>query len=238
MSEVHLPSRVRVPFKLIQRRLALIRAALGGDVSQASETTYLKGLIHEGFPQSLVDVGAYDGVINSTSFAFVQSNFRAILIEPLPQPFKWLSKTYADHPNVTCINKACSNTTGRQSLRLGAAGGTGMTATLCTDGDEWFPERRNRQLIDVAVDTLTNILTENDWPRDFGLLLIDSEGMDFEVLLGLDFTRFRPRIVVTEEYHWNAKKHESKYQLLRENNYTLRTPLGSNTVWTSNEQLL
>lgn len=234
MSEAHVPSQLRAPIKLIRRRLALVRSALGQDISQAGETTYLKGLIHEGFPHSLVDVGAYDGVLNSTSFAFVQSGWRAIMIEPLPKPFKWLSKTYANHPNVTCINKACSNTTGRQSLRLGEAGDTGMTATLCTDGDEWLPERRSRRAIDVAVDTLTNILAENAWPRDFGLLLIDSEGMDHEVLLGLDFTRFCPWIIVTEEYPWNASKHESKYQLLRGNQYTLRASLGCNTIWTSN----
>ncbi len=112
-----------------------------------------------------------------------------------------------------------------------------MTATLCTDGDEWFPERRNRRAIEVAVDTLTNILAENAWPRDFGVLLIDSEGMDYEVLLGLDFARFRPRIIVTEEYPWNPSKHENKYQLLRGNQYALRASLGCNTIWESNEPL-
>jgi len=30
-------------------------------------------------------------------------------------------------------------------------------------------------------------------PRDFGILSIDAEGMDYEVLLGIDLNIWRPR---------------------------------------------
>ncbi|HVM95653.1 MAG TPA: FkbM family methyltransferase [Candidatus Acidoferrales bacterium] len=237
MTMTPLPARIASPLhalvKRLRRRAALIRFALGGDISQAGEVTCLQSLVDSAFPRSLVDVGAYDGVLNSTSFAFARSGWRALMIEPLPKPFQWLAQTHASFPNVVCINRACSNTTGRQPLRLGAAGDTGMTATLCTDGDEWFPERQRLGTIEVAVDTLTNILAEQDWPQDFGFLLIDCEGMDYEVLLGLDFARYRPRVIVSEEYVWNKSKHDSKYRLLERQGYTLHAALGSNTIWRS-----
>jgi hypothetical protein len=67
------------------------------------------------------------------------------------------------------------------------------------------------------------------------MLLIDAEGMDYEVLQGLDFNRFRPRIVVTEEYISNPEKHHNKYRLLPDRDYTFYKMVGCNTFWIANE---
>lgn len=104
-------------------------------------------------------------------------------------------------------------------------------STLCMDDNEWFQRHRSNKSIDVEVDTLTNVLAENDFPKDFSLLLVDAEGMDYEVLLGLDFDRFQPRIIVTEEYVSNPEKHSQKYQLLRDHHYILYREMGANTIW-------
>jgi FkbM family methyltransferase len=50
----------------------------------------------------------------------------------------------------------------------------------------------------VQTRTLTNILDEAQCPLHFDLLSIDVEGHDFEVLRSLDFSRYRPRVVVIE----------------------------------------
>jgi hypothetical protein len=55
--------------------------------------------------------------------------------------------------------------------------------------------------------------------------------MDYEALLGLEFSRFRPTIIVTEEYEWEPDKHAAKYGLLIRNRYTLVQKVGCNTVW-------
>ena len=47
-------------------------------------------------------------------------------------------------------------------------------------------------------------------PTRPGMLLIDAEGMDFEVLNGLDFDRYRPTIIVTEEYEFERAQTRSK----------------------------
>jgi hypothetical protein len=59
--------------------------------------------------------------------------------------------------------------------------------------------------------------------------------MDYEVLLGLDFSLFNPLIIVTEEYLWNQEKHEKKYTLLQDAGYSLHTRVGCNTIWVSPE---
>jgi hypothetical protein len=60
---------------------------------------------------------------------------------------------------------------------------------------------------------------------------VDTEGFDFEVLDGLDFSQFRPRIIVTEEYELNIDKHAAKYSILIKNRYSLVQKIGFNTIW-------
>ncbi len=221
----------RAKIKLLKRSWALLRHAKGQDISQRGEWTYLKELILADYPPYLVDVGAYDGVLSSNSFAFIQLGWKAVLIEPLPGPFRLLSKTFEENSTVSCVNKACSNSVGTQKLFLSSAGEMGMTATLCADDNQWFKRHRSAKSIEVQVDTLTNILTACAFPKDFSLLLIDTEGMDYEVLLGLDFRLFAPRIVVTEEYLWNATKYQAKCDLLENSGYGCLRVIGSNAIW-------
>jgi hypothetical protein len=59
--------------------------------------------------------------------------------------------------------------------------------------------------------------------------------MDYEVLLGLDFTRYRPRLILTEEYPFNVAKHDAKYELLRDRGYQLKTVVNCNSLWIRND---
>ncbi len=48
----------------------------------------------------------------------------------------------------------------------------------------------------IKTQTLTKILEENHFPTQFELLSIDVEGVDFEVLKGLDLKIYQPEIFV------------------------------------------
>lgn len=85
--------------------------------------------------------------------------------------------------------------------------------------------------VKVKTDTVTNILRRYKVPDRPGILLVDCEGMDYEVLLGLDFGEFRPTVIVTEEYEWEPEKHAAKYGLLIRNDYSLLQKVGCNTFW-------
>jgi hypothetical protein len=126
---------------------------------------------------------------------------------------------------------AASDKQGVGEFFFGTDGEGGFMGTLCTDENEWFDKARTQQSIEVPLDQLTNILAANDCPADFGLLLVDTEGMDYECFVGLDFGRFRPRVIVTEEYAWDEEKHRRKYELLERNDYRLRKRVGCNTIW-------
>jgi FkbM family methyltransferase len=204
------------------------------DNSQHGEVAALRGLLKPGFPRYIVDVGAYDGVTMSNSRPFVLDGWRAVLIEPHPTQFTRLQSLYQGTSNVRCVNRACSDEPGTLPLFMGSDGPDSMMSTLCTDENVWFDEMRAADHVDVEVETLTTILERASTPQDFSVLLVDGEGMDYEILKGLDLSRFRPRIVVTEEYIWNAEKHRAKYQHLLDSGFTFYDKVGCNTVWIAN----
>jgi len=201
------------------------------DTSQHGEIEHLFRLIAPNDPPFLVDVGAHDGFHLSNSFPFLKKGWTGILVEPLPSVFQQLQETHFNNPKAICVNKACSEKAGREKFFLGEDGELGMNSTLCNESNEWFDQTRSSKFIEVEVTTLTDLLIENNYPADFSLLLVDAEGMDYEVLLGLDFERFQPRVILTEEYPHNPEKHESKYELLRNKGYVFQELVGCNSLW-------
>jgi FkbM family methyltransferase len=208
------------------------RAAMKPDLSQSGEVGVMKQLVSEyECQQFVVDVGANDGVTISNSLPFIQEGWTGILIEPAPAVFKKLTENHGRRQNVTCLRVACSNRSGEAVLYIGSDGQEGFLSTLCQSDNEWFRGARGSQTVTVKTETLTDILTGQRAPQSPGLLLVDCEGFDYEVFLGLDFARFRPTIIVTEEYEWEPRKHAAKYSLLIENNYSLVQKIGCNTIW-------
>jgi FkbM family methyltransferase len=77
--------------------------------------------------------------------------------------------------------------------------------------------------IKVKGDTLTNILQKRKINKiDF--LSIDVEGAEMEVLLGLDFNLYHPKLILLEDKHLYLKKH----LFLKKNGYKLVQRLNRN----------
>lgn len=202
------------------------------DRSQSGEATLLQKLAKDFECQKwIIDVGAHDGVTISNSLPFVELGWRAILIEPAPAVFKKLVANCAGRDHVTCIEIACSDKSGEADLYFGLDGEDGFMSTLCRSENEWFSSARSLKSVNVKTDTLTNILKRYEAPKQPGILLVDAEAMDYEVLCGLDFEQFRPTVIVTEEYEWEPEKHAAKYTLLIRANYSLVQKIGYNTIW-------
>jgi len=223
-----------LPERVVQfiRKFQAIRKVSAVDRSQAEETTLLRKLAKDFECQKwILDVGANDGVTISNSLPFVELGWRAILIEPAPAVFKKLVANCGSRDNVTCLQIACCDKSGEADLYFGLDGEDGFMSTLCRSDNEWFSSARSSKSVNVKTDTITNILKRYQAPNRPGILLVDCEGMDYEVLLGLDFGQFRPTVIVTEEYEWEPEKHAAKYTLLIRANYSLVQKMGFNTVW-------
>ncbi len=207
--------------------------------SQHGEEAVLLSLLRTSWPKCLVEVGAHDGVSLSNSRLLIERfGYAAVLIEPMPGPFASLSAVYADHPNVTCLNLAIADQPGVGTMYVGSDGPNGTMSTLCRDENAWFEAHRTDETVSVPIETLTAVLDRQGAPTDITLLLVDAEGMDFEVLHSLDFTKYSPRVIITEDYVHDPIKHIQKIQYLLEKNYSLIQSVGANTIWLRQDLLV
>lgn len=198
------------------------------DTTHRGEFAALRRLITPDFPRIVVDVGANDGFYGSNSFPFVARSWRAILVEPHPKVFAKLQKLHAGKTNVTCLNLACSNVQGTLPLHVGSDGEAPSNSTLSDAAD--LLQVRAEETILVKVETLSDVLAGLKIPADIGVLSVDVEGMDYEVLLGLDFSRWRPRLIITEDYE---PKEAKKSEWLTSQGYRLVMSIAGNTLWQS-----
>ena len=171
----------------------------------------------------MVDVGAHDGRTLSNSHPFLALGWSGVLVEPLPAAFERLDALYRDRPDVHCVQVACAEAEGERQLHLGTDGPLTMNSTLRAPAGVGAA-------LSVSVRTLTSVLEACAAPSDFSILLVDAEGMDYEVLAGLDFERFRPRVVVTEDDLTAPDRHAAKTRLLAERGYVLYAVVG-NSIW-------
>jgi FkbM family methyltransferase len=146
-------------------------------------------------PGYWIDAGAGDPVLDSVTKAFSLRGWTGINIEPGAEPYALLVEDRPDDLNLQC---AVGRRAGFAKLYPGPGGNTGL-ATLLPDIAErhYLDESEASEPIEVEVRTLAEI-AEQFAPPAVDFLKIDVEGLEAEVLGGIDFARFRPRIVVVE----------------------------------------
>jgi FkbM family methyltransferase len=87
----------------------------------------------------------------------------------------------------------------------------------------------------IKTQTLTKILEQNHFPGQFELLSIDVEGVDFEVLKGLDLQTYQPEIICIE--NWKALSgvdailRSETHQYLIDQQYQLVALTGLSTIY-------
>ena len=131
-----------------------------------------------------VEAGAFDGLFISNTKRLFDIGWSGVCIEPVSSAYSRLEQLYQG-TNVSCIQKAVSSKEGFVTITDAGAG-----SMLC-NGDTNGPTQ------EVQSSGLTTILDELNID-DFDFLSIDVEGPDFEVLKTLDFSRFRPQLLVLE----------------------------------------
>ena len=219
-----------------KERIPPLRRLLG-DTTEHGELRCLMRLALDAPNRFLVDVGANDGIKASNSYGLILRDWEAILIEPYPPCFEKLRQLHESNRKVRLVNSACGLTHGELDLYLGKDGEGAGYATLCTDDTEWFRVTRTGVSVRVPVSPLTTILEQNSCPPSFALLSVDTEGFDLQVLESLDFERFRPFVIITEddpillppppEYCTD----KNKYELLRQQGYDFIRSFSRNSVW-------
>ncbi|MGH6916496.1 MAG: FkbM family methyltransferase, partial [Geminicoccaceae bacterium] len=186
-----------------------------------------------------VQVGANDGVQHDLLHALLErSDPRGILIEPQAVPFQKLQARYGGRARLTLLQAAIDRRAGtrtlyrcREDLAVGAAAAV-LSGLASFDRAQvvkayarharrlGLSEHPDRAIVGAAVPTLTLDAILNDFGFDrCDLLVIDTEGHDFEIIRTIDFSRIRPLVLIYEHKHLGPADRLACWRLLRANGY-------------------
>jgi FkbM family methyltransferase len=156
---------------------------------------------YDGF---FIEAGSCDGIFQSnTYFLETELNWNGLLVEPNPDYFK---ECVINRPNSKVYNCALvssnylENTIDLYSIACKGAMGT------VGDRGIWVNESESPTLYkNIPTRTLTSILDEIKPPKiDF--MSLDVEGYEVNVLSGLNFNKYKPKIILIEAFGDNVKK--------------------------------
>lgn len=142
------------------------------------------------------EVGAFNGVDLSNTKLFYDWDWKGINFEPNPANYAQLCITQPTAINLCCaVGERCVD-----SVELWTCPDKPIVTAI--QPPDWYVQSdaggwQNMTKIQVPMLTLTAALTIHGI-RALDLLSVDTDGTELEVLRGLDFTQWQPRLIITE----------------------------------------
>lgn len=180
-----------------------------------------------------VDVGAHNGIdISNTYFFEKELGWKGICIEPMQKCYDELVK----NRKCICYNGCAYNQNGEVPFRINE-GYTEMLSGI----ENCYPAEHKRRiqnelmerggsthLIQVPARTLQNLFDEhNITVVDY--LTVDTEGSEFEVFQGIDFSKTHINVIDFEENYPQYAR--NIYELLLKNGFVFRGKIDRDTVF-------
>ncbi len=146
-----------------------------------------------------IEVGANNGVDDSTSLFFERMGWKCILVEPDPS----LCQEMRSKRNALIYEYAASNRTDMVNLYVveGAERAHGLSTISANreDHDRIKSHGFASRPVQVRTMTLDEILMDAQLDGDVDFISIDVEGHEYEVLEGLSLEKWKPIIILMED---------------------------------------
>jgi FkbM family methyltransferase len=142
-----------------------------------------------------LDAGASIPINDSNTYALYQKGWRGVAIEPLPY---YQGQWKLNRPEDVWLNAAVGAETGQLTLQI-----YGKARQISSGSIENITHLQQNGIypdhnIQIPMLTLNQVIAEHVPDRPLHLISIDVEGMEYEVLKGLDLQTHRPWIIVLE----------------------------------------
>ncbi len=161
--------------------------------AQDGEDVMLRRVFPEDRTGFYIDIGANDPVINSVTKHFYDRGWRGINVEPISD---LCDRLHATRPYDINLNLGVSDRVGQ--LTFHESPDLPGWSTFSTELARSYRDRRmTLREYPIPVTTLAHICEEHV-TGSIDFLKIDAEGFEREVLLGSDFLRWRPRVMLIE----------------------------------------
>jgi FkbM family methyltransferase len=184
--------------------------------AQNLEDVVLNRVFREVSKGFYIDVGAHHPLHDSVTKYFYDKGWRGINIEPVKKSFHLFNTFRGEDININC---AVADYSGQTTFY--EVPGTGLSSLLKpgVNGFYTFLGTKVKEF-EVEVRTLTEILNEHQ-PSSIEFLKVDVEGAELQVLNGLDFNKYRPKVVLLEcitpiDFKNNKVKYQGEWKELDE----------------------
>lgn len=175
-----------------------------------------------------IEVGAFNGKHLSNTYFLEQQGWDGICIEPFPKYFDLCKQERKAH----CINAACTSK-------------STTSVTFWTEKDGLFsriggnkpPKVKHKELTSIEVPGITLNQAIEQYPTNIiDFLSVDVEGLEVNVLKGLNFKKHSPRLIVAEANWPIAIQHLDNF-LVHKKGYIYAGKLGRvNRYYVQNQQ--
>ena len=199
----------------------------------------------------IVQVGANSGNRNDPVEASIRNlGLTAILVEPQAEEFAKLTANYADQPQVVLERAAIAWETGEVELfkvnadfwsghgfpegaqsQISSLNREQIGQTVEIFGGSKLREAESAYLeIEVVPAFPLEMLLEKHGLGTIDLLVIDTEGFDFEILRMIDWDRLQPAMIHYETIHLAIPERVAAWTMLCEKGYRLFATDNHNTI--------
>lgn len=190
----------------------------------------LLGYKAEGY---FIEVGGYDGVSFSGSFFFEGVGWSGLLVEADPDLFE---KCLAARPGCRVVNAAVGAPGSAGTVTLSRVSGAQNADALSYVN---ATARHQKRVVDeggtvvpvqVPFTTLDAIL-QRDPPSSVDFVILDVEGMEADVLLGLNLQKWRPSVIMVERNDVDSAGSYAASRVLNSEGYVLARMSSGNDIF-------
>lgn len=171
---------------------------------------------------SFLDIGAYDGIHLSNTYALAERGWDGVCIEASPTVYQKLIETHSDHPNVLCLNIAIA---GHDGAIMFYDNPNAVATAVKKETERWKDEAFNE--ITVQCATFQTMKDIHGW-KSFDFISIDAEGMDYLILQQIDLNDLKTKMICIE---WNGKDFDMYNGYITGFGFTLKTHNAENLLY-------
>lgn len=200
---------------------------------------YLVSVIEKADDITFLQIGAFDGIACDPLRKYlVRYDWKGVLLEPQPTPFRKLQKVYSDRQNIYLVNAALDHQDGKTKLFILEGDdlpnwSKGM-ASFSKENilrHEYLIPSLQEHVNEIVIDTISFHTLFNKFNIDkLDLLQIDTEGFDAEIIKMFPFHLLKPSIIHFEAKHIEKSQLECLLDLLIRNNYNIAWDRGEDMM--------
>jgi FkbM family methyltransferase len=149
-------------------------------------------------PGTFVEFGAFDGMTHSLGHFLFKEGWGGYYTEPIPEAFVACRNRYRKNKNIVVDRVAIGGSNSWLKMHIGGLVSTGNDSFQEHTKQSPFKRLITGSEIKVRMMTLNGFLEKHDVPEGFDLLIVDVEGMEWEVFRSFDIGKWKPRAILVE----------------------------------------